>query len=91
MLGVVSMAAVGVAIRGRTALGVDGLAIIVRPETMHVAPGADADAMGGVSTGDVVQLIERRDAWQHVRHSDGRVGWVPAIRLVALSETSRSE
>ena len=90
-LGVVSMAAVGVAIRSRAALSVDGLAIIMRPETMHVAPGADADAMGGVSTGDVVQLIERRDAWQHVRHSDGRVGWVPAIRLVALSETSRSE
>ncbi len=91
VVGVLAVAAGATAVWGRRALDANALAVVTRPETMHVAPGTDADAMGGVSTGDVVRVIERRDDWQHVQHSDGRVGWVPVIRLVALVDTPTSQ
>lgn len=74
---------------GMRVLDASALAVVARPETMRVAPGADADAMGGVTTGDVVQIIESSDTWQHVVHADGRLGWLPGARLVALQPASR--
>lgn len=81
---VVACAAGGAAIWGVRALDATDLAVVSRPETMRVAPGVDADAMGGVTTGDVVRVVEYRESWQRVQHADGRRGWLPAVRLVAL-------
>ncbi len=67
------------------------LAVVARPETMRVAPGTDANAMGGVATGDVVRIDERRSDWRRVRHADGRAGWVPAGRLVPLLDRFAAE
>ena len=74
----------GVARWGRHALDPSALSVVVRPETMHVAPGADADALGGVATGDVVRRLARRGDWLHVQHADGREGWLPAVRLTDM-------
>lgn len=65
------------------------LAVVARPETMRVAPGTDADAMGGVTTGDVVRVLEARDTWQRVLHADGRTGWLPLTRLIAIQAPDR--
>ena len=70
---------------GQRALDASALAVVLRPETMHVAPGTDADAMGGVATGDIVQRLEVEGGWQRVLHADGREGWLPSLRLIALS------
>jgi hypothetical protein len=78
------VAAGGLAWRGRRELDASQLSVVVRPETMHIAPGTDADAMGGVATGDVVRRMEEQGAWQHVEHADGRTGWLPTVRLVAI-------
>ena len=75
----------GVAWWGMRALDASALAVVSRPETLRIAPGTDADAMGGVTTGDVVRILETRDGWQRVRHSDGRRGWLPVVRLIAMS------
>ncbi len=85
---VVAVASAGIAVWGRRALDPTDLGVVVRPETMHVAPGADADALGGVSTGDVVRVIEQRDGWDRVHHADGRLGWLPSIRVVALPQNA---
>ncbi len=81
---VLSLVCAGAAWWGLRALDATALAVVLRPETMRIAPGTDADAMGGVATGDVVRLIESRDAWQHIVHADGRRGWLPVTRLVML-------
>ena len=70
---------------GQRALDTSDLSVVLRPETMYIAPGTDAEAMGGVTTGDVVQRVERQGAWERVVHADGREGWLPSLRLVALS------
>ena len=88
MLCVVAVASAGVAIWGRRTLDPTGLGVVVRPETMHVAPGADADALGGVGTGDVVRVDEHRDGWDRVHHADGRLGWLPSSRVVALPDNA---
>ena len=74
----------GAAWWGMRALDASALAVVTRPETLRIAPGTDADAMGGVTTGDVVRVGESRDAWQRIVHADGRKGWLPAARLEAL-------
>ncbi|MEO7520265.1 MAG: SH3 domain-containing protein, partial [Gemmatimonas sp.] len=80
----------GLAWWGRRQLDASRLSVVVRPETMHVAPGTDADAMGGVATGDVVERMEQQGGWQRVQHADGRTGWLPSLRLVAVvTERSR--
>jgi hypothetical protein len=56
----------------------------VRPETLHSAPSLSSPAVGGVGTGDVVAASPPQDGWQRVRHADGRVGWLPAVRLRPL-------
>ena len=81
---VLSLVCAGAAWWGMRALDATALAVVLRPETMRIAPGTDADAMGGVATGDVVRLIETRDVWQHIVHADGRRGWLPVTRLVML-------
>ncbi len=73
---------------GRAKLRADGLAVVLRPETLHLAPGNDADALGGVSTGDVVRALESRDGWRHVQHADGRSGWLPEQRVASLLESA---
>jgi hypothetical protein len=79
-----SVVAAGTAWWGARALDASALAVVLRPETMRIAPGVDADAMGGVTTGDVVRVMESRDAWQRVVHADGRRGWLPGVRLESL-------
>jgi hypothetical protein len=69
---------------GLRALDATDLAVVSRPETMRLAPGTDADAMGGVTTGDVVRIVETREGWQRVLHADGRRGWLPVSRLVMM-------
>ena len=81
---IVGLAAGGAAWWGRELLNPAGMAVVIRPETMHVAPGSDADAMGGVATGDVVRVVDARDGWERVRHADGRLGWLPQNRVTAL-------
>lgn len=73
---------------GARALDASQLAVVTRPETLRIAPGVDADAMGGVATGDVVRIEESRDIWRRVVHADGRKGWLPAPRLVRLTADS---
>ena len=70
---------------GQRQLDPTGLAVVTRPETMRLVPGADADALGGVTTGDVVRVLESRDGWMRAQHADGRRGWLPTARLVAVS------
>ncbi|MCC6242373.1 MAG: BatD family protein [Gemmatimonadaceae bacterium] len=77
-----------IAWRGYQSLDVSSLAVVSRPETLRVAPGTDADAMGGVTTGDVVRVEATRDMWQQVTLADGRRGWLPAARLVAMLTTA---
>jgi hypothetical protein len=86
----VATVASGAAWWGYETLDATDLAVIVRPETLHVAPGADADAMGGVATGDIVRALEVREGWRRVRHADGREGWLPQNRLVALLDDAPS-
>jgi hypothetical protein len=69
---------------GYRELDVTGLLVVRRPETMRTAPGNDANAMGGVATGDVVRVEEARDGWLNVVHADGRRGWLPAGRTIPL-------
>ena len=91
LLLLLAVASTGTAWWGHQLLSADRLAVVVRPETMHVAPGSDADAMGGVSTGDVVRQLQEQDGWRLVQHADGRRGWLPESRMIALLEgvTSR--
>lgn len=83
-----AIAAAGFSLWGRRALDTGRLAVVARPETMHVAPGGDSDAMGGVATGDIVSRLEEQGGWERVMHSDGRQGWIPSTRLVALGDRS---
>ena len=70
---------------GQRVLDASDLSVVVRPVSMYIAPGTDADAMGGVTTGDVVERLEEQGEWQRVEHADGRTGWLPSLRLVSLS------
>lgn len=88
---VAGLATGGAAWWGRDLLSPAGLAVVIRPETMHVAPGSDADAMGGVTTGDVVRIVDTRDGWERVRHADGRLGWLPEDRVAALLDSTPSQ
>ena len=69
---------------GYRELDATGVLVVRRPETMRTAPGSDANAMGGVATGDVVRVEEARDGWLKVVHADGRRGWLPAGRTIPL-------
>ena len=70
---------------GRAALSAEALAVAGRPETMRAAPGDDANALGGISTGDVLRVVRTQEGWARVTHADGRSGWLPAARLVSLA------
>jgi len=65
-------------------LDANGVLVVRRPETMRTAPGNEANAMGGVATGDVVRVEEAREGWLRVLHADGRRGWLPAGRTLPL-------
>lgn len=69
---------------GGRELDATGLRVVRRPDTMRTAPGNDANAMGGVATGDVVRVEAARDGWLHIVHADGRRGWLPAARTIPL-------
>lgn len=69
---------------GARELDAAGFMVVQRPETMRIAPGDDANAMGGVATGDVVRVQEIGEGWLRVLHADGRRGWLPAGRAVPL-------
>ncbi len=74
----------GAAAWGYRELDATGVLVVRRPETMRTAPGSDANAMGGVATGDVVRVEDARDGWLRVLHADGRRGWLPAARTAPL-------
>lgn len=84
LLLLLGVAAGGAAWWGMRVMDASALAVVTRPETMRIAPGMEADAMGGVTTGDVVRIEDSRDVWQRVVHADGRRGWLPAYRLTML-------
>ena len=69
---------------GYRELDATGVLVVRRPDTMRTAPGNDANAMGGVATGDVVRVEAARDGWLNVVHADGRRGWLPAGRTIPL-------
>lgn len=69
---------------GYRELDANGMLVVRRPETMRTSPGNDANAMGGVATGDVVRVEDAREGWLRVLHADGRRGWLPAGRTVPL-------
>ena len=69
---------------GARELDATGVLVVRRPDTMRTAPGNDANAMGGVATGDVVRVEEARDGWLQVVHADGRRGWLPVGRTIPL-------
>jgi hypothetical protein len=76
---------------GHRKLSAAGLAVVVRPETLHSAPTVASPAAGGVGTGDVVVAAPPQDGWRRVRHADGRTGWLPAVRLRPLLPAARSD
>lgn len=82
-----ALASAGGAWWGARVLDASALSVVLRPETMRLAPGIDANAMGGVSTGDVVRVVESRETWLHVVHADGRRGWLPVGRVAAMHST----
>ena len=69
---------------GYRELDATGVLVVRRPDTMRTAPGDDANAMGGLATGDVVRVEAARDGWFQVLHADGRRGWIPAGRTTPL-------
>jgi len=69
---------------GMHKLDASRLYVVLRPDTMRGAPGAEANALGGVATGDVIQVDELREGWLRGQHADGRRGWLPAQRTVPL-------
>jgi tetratricopeptide (TPR) repeat protein len=69
---------------GYRELDATGVLVVRRPDTMRTAPGDDANAMGGLATGDVVRVEAARDGWLQVLHADGRRGWIPAGRTTPL-------
>lgn len=88
---IAAITAGGFALWGRRALDASALAVVVRPETMHLAPGTDSDAMGGVATGDVVRRVEQQGGWERVVHSDGREGWLPMLRLLSILPVQQAD
>ncbi len=59
------------------------LVVITDREAMRIVPGAEANAIGDVSAGDVVARGDSRidaargERWWAVQHADGRTGWLP--------------
>lgn len=84
VLMVVGAAAGTTAAWGHNRLDAESLSIVRRPEAMRVAPGLDANTSGGTATGDVVRRLAVQEGWTRVEHADGRIGWLPSGRLVAL-------
>jgi hypothetical protein len=80
----VAVGAAAAAAWGYRELDATGVLVVRRPDTMRTAPGNDANAMGGVATGDVVRVEAARDGWLNVVHADGRRGWLPAGRTIPL-------
>ena len=75
----------GLSVWGLQQLRTDGLAVVARPETLRSGPDADADALGGAASGDIVRIRQRQQLWLQVLHADGRQGWIPADRLTPLT------
>lgn len=86
LLVVLAIGAGGTAWWGMHRLDTAPMRVIVRPETLRVAPGMDANALGGTGTGDLVRQMAVREAWLRVRHADGRLGWIPAVAARPLHE-----
>ena len=80
-------AGAGVSWWGAQQLRTDGLAVVVRPETMRAGPDSEADALGGAASGDIVRVKQRQQLWSRVLHADGREGWIPADKLTPLGTT----
>lgn len=74
---------------GARQLRTDGLAVVLRPETLRATPEAGADAQGGAATGDVVRVSEIVPRWASIEHADGRTGWLPSDHLTLLFNGSQ--
>ncbi|MDQ6612066.1 MAG: BatD family protein, partial [Gemmatimonadota bacterium] len=74
-----------VSLWGLRQLSAADLAVVVRPETIRSGPDADADALGGAASGDIVRIKQRQQLWLQVLHADGRQGWILADRLLPLA------
>ncbi|MEO7362788.1 MAG: BatD family protein [Gemmatimonadaceae bacterium] len=72
---------------GAQQLRTDGLAVVLRPETLRATPEAGADAQGGAATGDVVRIAEIVPRWARIEHADGRTGWLLSDHLTLLSSS----
>ncbi len=44
---------------------------------LRTEPGTQFRIIGGVSTGDAVNVISRIDGWTQIRLPDGSAGWIP--------------
>lgn len=80
----VAVASGATAIWGYRELDATRLHVIRQPDSMRMAPGTDANALGGIATGDVVRLEHVEAQWHRVVHADGRRGWIPAARSTPL-------
>ncbi len=63
----------------------DTLYVVSRPDILRVNSSIDADAMGGVATGDIVKRSAVDGDRVRVTHSDGRTGWLSASRIVPIA------
>jgi len=44
---------------------------------LRTEPGTQFRIIGGVSTGDPVDIVERTEGWTQVKLPDGKLGWIP--------------
>lgn len=50
---------------------------------LRTEPGTQFRIIGGVSTGDAVDITERTEGWTQIRLADGKSGWIPEGYLLA--------
>jgi hypothetical protein len=69
----------------RWAIARPGLVVVARPAPLRALPSLGGDGGAVPLTGEVARVVDRRGAWAQVRLDDGRAGWIPADRLLAIT------
>jgi gamma-D-glutamyl-L-lysine dipeptidyl-peptidase len=59
--------------------------VLATVENMYSAPDASKDVVSQARMGEVVDVLEARDGFLHVRTPDGYPGWVPAGAVFAYA------